>query len=216
MGLTRGLEYGNYEVSVNDQPGRPLRGHATAGAVRDWVKIAKQVGDSGHARLRFVCSGRDEGAVGFALGLDYVGWQRIIVEDAIEGENADLTDIKLGRITDQKLGSRFSGGNHLWFHPQKVGASFTWLLDVAEVGRYELAVYFTKSWDYATVRVSLDGKVLGEFDTYAPTVVWAGRTPLGAHDLTAGKHRLTFDVIGSNEKSKGILVGVDCITLLRQ
>jgi hypothetical protein len=80
-------------------------------------------------------------------------------------------------------------------------------------GRYALAVYFTKSWDYAIVRVSLDGRGLGDFDIYAPEVVWGGKTDLGTFNLDTGAHRLKFEIAGRNESSRGILMGVDCITL---
>jgi len=216
VGLTRGPGQGNCEVFVNGTSGGVLKGYAPKPGVSDWLKVGKLKGHRGPTRLRFVCVGKDPKAKGHALGIDYIGWQRIVVEDAIEGETARVVDIKDGRRIDQQLGARFSGGNHLWFHPAKVGAEFTWLVEAPEDGRYELAVYFTKSWDYAIVRLSLDGKALGDFDTYAPTVVWAGKQNLGVHDLKKGAHRLRFEAIGHNPKSKGILVGVDCITLKRQ
>jgi len=63
------------------------------------------------------------------------------------------------------------------------------------------------------VNLSLDGKNLGEFDTCAPTVVWAGKTSLGVHELKEGTANLKFEVVGKSDQSKGILVGVDCLTL---
>jgi len=212
-GQTVGPQYGNYDVFVNDKPAAKLSGFDARHRVRDWVKLANVKGPNGPTKVRFVCTGKDERANGFELGLDYLGWQRLVVEDAIEGETAEVIDVKDGRITDQELGDRFSGGNHLWFHPTKVGASFTWPLDVPRDGSYELCVYFTKSWDYAIVNLSLDGKNLGEFDTCAPTVVWAGKTSLGVHELKEGTANLKFEVVGKSDQSKGILVGVDCLTL---
>ena len=213
VGQTVGPRYGNYDVFVNDKPAAKLRGFDDKHRVKDWVKLTSLKGSNGPTKIRFECTGKDERSSGFELGLDYLGWQRLVVEDAIEGENADLVDVKDGRITDQKLGDRFSGGNHLWFHPTKIGASFTWPIDVPKDGRYELSVYFTHSWDYAIVKLSLDGKELGQFDTCAPTVVWAGKTSLGVHELKQGKANLKFEVVGKSDKSKGILVGVDCVTL---
>jgi len=214
-GLTRGPGYGDYEILVNDAPAGSFQGFAAKTEVRDGVRLSSLAGPGRKVKLRFRCTGKAPQATGFALGLDYVGWRRMLVEDALEGESAELVEVKDGTITDQLLGARFSGGNHLWFHPAKVGAAFTWLLDVPEDGRYELSVYFTKSWDYARVRVSLAGQELGTFDTYAPEVTWGGKTSLGTHPLTKGKARLTFEVVGKSERSKGILVGVDCVTLQR-
>ena len=213
VGQTRGPRYGDHDVFVNDKPAASLKGCEEKHLVHDWVKLTTLKGQNGKTKFRFVCTGKDDRANGYELGLDYLGWQRLVVEDAIEGETAELTDVKEGSITDQELGPRFSGGNHLWFHPSKVGASFTWLLDVPKDGKYELSVYFTKSWDYALVRLWLGDKDLGTFDTYAPTVEWGGQTRLGAFDLTRGQARLRFEVAGKSDQSKGILIGVDCVTL---
>ena len=213
VGQTRGPRYGDHDVFVNDKPAASLKGYEEKHLVHDWVKLTTLKGQNGKTKFRFVCTGKDDRANGYELGLDYLGWQRLVVEDAIEGETAELTDVKEGSITDQELGPRFSGGNHLWFHPSKVGASFTWLLDVPKDGKYELSVYFTKSWDYALVRLWLGDKDLGTFDTYAPTVEWGGQTRLGAFDLTQGQARLRFEVAGKSDQSKGILIGVDCVTL---
>ena len=213
VGQTRGPRYGDHDVFVNDKPAAGLKGYEEKHLVHDWVKLTTLKGQNGKTKFRFVCTGKDDRANGYELGLDYLGWQRLVVEDAIEGETAELTDVKEGSITDQELGPRFSGGNHLWFHPSKVGASFTWLLDVPKDGKYELSVYFTKSWDYALVRLWLGDKDLGTFDTYAPTVEWGGQTRLGAFDLTQGQARLRFEVAGKSDQSKGILIGVDCVTL---
>jgi len=213
VGQTRGPRYGDHDVFVNDKPAASLKGYEEKHLVHDWVKLTTLKGQNGKTKFRFVCTGKDDRANGYELGLDYLGWQRLVVEDAIEGETAELTDVKEGSITDQELGPRFSGGNHLWFHPSKVGASFTWLLDVPKDGKYELSVYFTKSWDCALVRLWLGDKDLGTFDTYAPTVEWGGQTRLGAFDLTRGQARLRFEVAGKSDQSKGILIGVDCVTL---
>jgi len=58
--------------------------------------------------------------------------------------------------------------------------------------------------------------VLGKFDTYAPTVVWGGRTDLGTFDFKPGTQRLEFEIVGHNEKSKGILMGIDRVSLERE
>ena len=213
VGHTRGPSYGDYDVFLGDKKLAALPGYAPKDGVRDWVKLAALTVPNKPMRFRFVCTGKHAKATGHALGLDYIGWQRIVVEGAIEGEGAKTVDVKHGRFVPQRLGPRFSGGHHLWFHPAKEGAEFTWLLDCPADGRYELCVYFTHSHDYAIVGLALNGKDLGKHDTYAPTVVWAGRKSLGVHDLKKGPQRLTFTVVGRNPKSKGILVGVDCLTL---
>jgi len=212
LGYERGPACGDFEVFLNGKSCGVLRGYAAQPkAINGW-KLAT-VDARQPPVVRFVARGKDEHATGYELNLDYLGWKRVVVPYAIEGETAPVTDVRNGRITDQPLGREFSGQNHLWFHPQKVGATFTWLLDVPRSGDYDLAVYFTKSWDYAIVRVLLDEKPLGEYDTYAPAVTWGGKTLLGTFNLSPGEHRLRFEVVGRNERSKGILLGVDCLTL---
>jgi len=212
-GLTRGPDRGDYRVLIDGRDGGLLRGYAPRLQVKDGVKLGTRKGRAGTIRVRLVCEGRDERSRGHAIGLDYVGWSRIVVENAMEGETADVTDVRGGRFVPQRLDGRFSGESHLWFHPARIGASFVWPVAVKTGGRYALAVYFTRSWDYAIVRVSFDGRGLGEFDTYAPDVVWGGKTDLGTFDLETGAHRLKFEIAGRNESSRGILMGVNCITL---
>jgi hypothetical protein len=214
-GVTRGPEYGSYDVLLNGKPAGAIEGYAPRLSVRDGARLGVLRGEGGKTRLRFVCRGKAAEAAGHRLGLDYFRRTPIVVEGAIEGETAEVTDVRDGVFVPQNLDARFSGESHLWFHPQKVGASFVWPLEAKEAGRYDLAVYLTKSWDYAIVRVSLDGKALGELDTYAPGVEWGGKTSLGRHDLEAGTHRLEFKVVGQNDKSTGILMGVDCVTFER-
>ena len=76
--------------------------------------------------------------------------------------------------------------------------------------RYEIVAKYTKSWDYARIQASLDGKLLGlEVDTYAPTVVPGDPVTLGKHDLSAGRHVLRFEAVGHHPESKGYLMGID-------
>ncbi|PIX46663.1 MAG: hypothetical protein COZ57_10825, partial [Armatimonadetes bacterium CG_4_8_14_3_um_filter_66_20] len=106
VGQTRGPRYGDHDVFVNDKPAASLKGYEEKHLVHDWVKLTTLKGQNGKTKFRFVCTGKDDRANGYELGLDYLGWQRLVVEDAIEGETAELTDVKEGSITDQELGPR--------------------------------------------------------------------------------------------------------------
>jgi hypothetical protein len=216
LGLTQGPAYGEWTVSLNGGPAVPLPGYAPALAVRDGVRVGTVPAEHGYARLRFVCTGKAAAASGLALGLDYVGWRRLVVEDAIEAETAELAEVKAGRCTDLPPDERCSGGRQLCFQPEHEGAAFTWLLPVPAAGSYDLAVYFVKSWDGASVRLSLNGKALGDFDTYAPESTWAGPTALGAFALSPGPQRLTVEVVGRNPLAEGLAVGIDCVNLRRR
>ena len=41
-----------------------------------------------------------------------------------------------------------------------------------------------------------------------------GAIPIGIFDLTEQTHRLTFKVVGTNEKSNNYSVGLDCFSLV--
>ena len=85
----------------------------------------------------------------------------------------------------------------------------------AEVSYY-LVSAFTLARDFAAVRVLLDNLPLGEpLDLYNyPDVTSSGEVSLGTHKLTAGPHRLTFEITGANPSAlKGHLVGLDYLRL---
>jgi hypothetical protein len=212
-GLTKGPGYGLYQVYVNGTPGPVVDCYAPSLRVLDRVKLGKLKGENGRTVVRFECIGRNPAATGAWLGLDYLSRHPITVEDSIEGETAEVVGVRDGTATTQFLGYPFSGDSQLWFHGNDPGAEFTWLLPVERSGEYRLTLYFTKSWDYAVVQVAANGEVLGEIDTYAPDVEWDGPTTFEGVSLQEGLNRLTFTVTGKHEKSKGHLVGVDCLTL---
>ena len=62
----------------------------------------------------------------------------------------------------------------------------------------------TKANDYGIVQLYLDGqKAGGPIDLYCrDLVVTDPPAPLGVHELAAGQHKLTVEIIGSNKKAK--------------
>ena len=61
-----------------------------------------------------------------------------------------------------------------------------------------------------------NGKKLGKtIDLFnAPDVVTTGVVSLGAHDLSAGKHKLTIEITGANPKAvKAYMFGLDYVKL---
>ena len=63
--------------------------------------------------------------------------------------------------------------------------------------------------------MSLDGKKAGEpIDLYNPEVVPTGPIALGVHDLAAGQHKLTVEIVGANPQAKkAYMFGIDRIDL---
>ena len=81
-------------------------------------------------------------------------------------------------------------------------------------GTYNLVVYYTTAKDYGIVQALVDGKPVGSpTDCFTQDVKAKGRVQLGALDLTAGTHRITFRVTGKNAASSNYAVGVDAIGL---
>lgn len=86
-------------------------------------------------------------------------------------------------------------------------------------GRYGLKLDMTRSFDYGTFRILLDGKPVGP-----PRDLYAARPrvealPLGAVNLTKGEHVLRFETAGANSSSQlrsggpGYYLGFDGIIL---
>lgn len=92
------------------------------------------------------------------------------------------------------------------------GASVTLGFGVSESGPQEVRLYATRAPDFGRVRVSLDGEVVHEdWNGWAPVVVPSGAIELGTHEVSAGAHTITFEVIGADERSTGFHIGVDAL-----
>ncbi len=109
----------------------------------------------------------------------------------------------------------YSGGKQLFVLFDAAEGRFTVPFElktpVKGLGRLKL----TKSWDYGNWKVRLDGKVVGgleNVDLYSPQIV-SHDFRLGALDLTAGGHELSFECTGRNPQSKGHYLGVDALTI---
>jgi len=66
------------------------------------------------------------------------------------------------------------------------------------------------------VQFHLDGKKIGApIDLYSEAVTNTEPISLGTQGLTAGKHILTIEIVGANEKArKSYMVGLDTIKLV--
>ena len=142
------------------------------------------------------------------------------VAGAIEGEEMKVLQQK-GNVRPQAMGhyqaSRWSGDSQLWWTGAKVGDTLTLALPVEKAGKYDLKAVLTKARDYGIVDVSLDDKEVsgGPIDLFnSPDVTTSGELDWGVHELTAGEHKLTFKVVGSNpQAAPGHMVGLDYVKL---
>jgi putative heme-binding domain-containing protein len=144
------------------------------------------------------------------------------VPGAIEGETLKVLAKTGGNAGPQKMDpftkDRWSGADQLWWTGAGPGSKLTLGLPVEQGGRYELLAVLTKARDYGIMQFSLDGKPLGgPIDFYnAPDVITSGPLTLGTHDLKAGPHKLTIEIVGANPKAvKAYMCGLDYVYLAK-
>ncbi|HPD16271.1 MAG TPA: DUF2961 domain-containing protein [Planctomycetota bacterium] len=140
------------------------------------------------------------------------------VKGALEGERLQIAEKTGGLARRQDLdhfGAGWSDDAHLWWTGAKPGDKLTLAFPVEADGRYKLVAQLTKARDYGIVQLHLDGQKLGQpIDLYNDAVVPTGVLDLGAHDLTKGKHTLTLEITGANDKAvKAYMAGLDYIKL---
>ena len=167
--------------------------------------------------LTLYYKGEDPAATNPVLLLDYIRLKRYKYPYSVEAEGLKVLDHKDGDVSTQDMsgfGDGWSGDSQFWFTGSKVGAEATLELPVQNDGKYNLAVYYTAAGDYGVIQVLVDGKpVGGPTDCFNQGVIAKGRTSLGAVELTAGNHRITFRSVSKNAQSTNYLIGVDAIGL---
>ncbi len=138
----------------------------------------------------------------------------------LEGEALKVQNASVGTAARQGMGGfsadAWSGDAQLWWTGAKPGARLELELPVEVEGTYDLRIALTKARDYAIVQVWLDDSKIGTpVDLYnTPAVVSTGLMSFGSHKLTAGKHRLIFEVTGANSAAvKQYMVGIDAVQL---
>lgn len=141
------------------------------------------------------------------------------VPGALEGESLKIVEKTGGSVVSQGMaafrGDRWSDQGQLWWTGAKVGDKLSLAIPVAEEEEYQLKAVLSMAPDYGMVQLRLDGKPLGApIDLYAPGVVTTGVMDLGRHQLTAGEHRLTLEIVGANPHAHpAFLVGLDYVEL---
>jgi hypothetical protein len=135
---------------------------------------------------------------------------RILV---LEGEAMPILACSGGH-TEIQHEARWSGGQQLWWRDAAVGDKLELGFKLAAGGRYHLVMANTRAFDYGIARITLDGKALGEpVDFYSAANVLTD-LDLGQVELTAGQHRLGFEIVGANAKAAPRhMVGLDCLRL---
>lgn len=125
-----------------------------------------------------------------------------------EGVTAVKQDINLASLPP------LSGGRLLFIQFREKGNAIEFTIPPSiQPGKYILKLRLVTSWNYAVVRVSLDGKQLGPVvDTYSPAVD-AKWVELGPVEFAAQPHVLRLEAVDRNPASSGFYAGVDAVLL---
>ena len=119
--------------------------------------------------------------------------------------------VSMGPIAPQDGG--WSAGKQLFWTPASGNQTLDIPFDVKDAGSYSVLLVLTRSWDYGTFRVELDGKAIGNpVDLYGSNISMEDKS-FGPVELTAGAHTLTLRNVGKNPESKGFFMGLDGILL---
>jgi len=218
--MTNGPTYGTAQFSIGGKAiGKPINCYAQNERLGQEVVVGilELAGDDANV-VRCEVVGKDERSAGFSIGIDYIRLTRVLVEGAIEAERMRVVKFERCHPGTQNMApwgaERWSNENQL-FCPGELGAYVMLEFDVDTDGVYELEVYFTKAPDYGIVEVLIDEKQVGErFDGYSAKVEPSGKVSMGTLKLGAGKHTITFRVVGKNENSTNYFMGIDCIRLV--
>lgn len=140
------------------------------------------------------------------------------IKGALEGESLKVLSKTGGEEQEQDLtgfGGSWSNDAHLWWINAKPGDKLNLELPVTKAGKYKLSMQLTKAPDYGIVQWYLDGSKIGEaLDLYHPSVAPTGLISFGETDLSKGRHTLTVEILGANEKAiKNFMCGLDYVKL---
>lgn len=134
---------------------------------------------------------------------------------ALEAEELAVVESRGCSTTVQPMdgfgADSWSGGAQLFCGAER-GAVLTLELAVSEAGTREIVLYATLAPDFGIVRCEVNGERCGpDLDLYAPLVLPTGGLELGRVRLPAGKHRISFEVVGKHESSSGYRFGIDAL-----
>lgn len=135
------------------------------------------------------------------------------IDRVIEGRTllagAEATDAGLSL----QAGQPWTGDGQLFIDAGAAGARVEVRFSTAESGAARLVIPITRSYDFGTYRLTLDGEVVAqELDCYSRTVELV-ELDLGDRALGTGEHVLTIECVGRNPASKGWKLGVDSIRM---
>ncbi|GHT35122.1 hypothetical protein FACS189427_03740 [Planctomycetales bacterium] len=111
---------------------------------------------------------------------------------------------------------KWKDNDHLWWTGAKPGDKLELVLNAEKDGKYNIVAAMTRAKDYAVAQFYLDGEKVGSpLDFYNLEVVPTGEIVITSAELKAGKHVLTIEIIGKNEKAvPNYMIGIDTLEIV--
>jgi hypothetical protein len=94
----------------------------------------------------------------------------------------------------------WADNRHLFFFHCKLGDQVTFKVPVPQAGKYQLILYFTKSYDYGKLKVNFE-KGSANIDLFHDYITNTNLN-LGHHVIKGREGLLTLKVVGTNPKSR--------------
>ena len=101
----------------------------------------------------------------------------------------------------------------IWWTSAKPGDKLKLGFPVKSEGKQQVSLTLTMAHDYGIVQFYLDGEKVGQpVDLFNDPDVVSTTFALGEHQLTAGDHTLTVEIVGANEKAvKSYMFGIAAV-----
>ena len=114
--------------------------------------------------------------------------------------------------------NRFEGtwnkDNHTFFRDAEIGDVVDIRIPATGTSAQKLTLYATKSHDYGTLRLYVNGKLTGpEIDFYSAKPAPSGAIELGSFAPVDNAYILRVEVLDKGPESDGVRFGLDCISL---
>lgn len=126
-----------------------------------------------------------------------------------------VLDKSAGNVQPQDMrgftNGQWPNKDQMWWTNAGPGAKLKIGLPIKADGSYRVDLTVTKARDYAIVQFYLDGRKVGEpVDLFHSPDVTSAVVSLGGHQLAAGDHTLTVEIVGANPKAlKGYMFGLN-------
>jgi hypothetical protein len=126
-----------------------------------------------------------------------------------------------GNVEEQNMGGwsgHWKDNNQLWWTGAQPGDKLDIQLKVDQDGTYDVEVCLTKAVDYGIVQLWIDDQKAGSpIDLFHDGVIPSGPLAVGTHQLAAGEHKLTVEIVGANPQAvKAYMFGLDQVLLQRR